>query len=557
MTNFGAKILGNAVSSLTAQQAVIATTGNNIANANTPGYTRRVVNLESRQGSSGLSVGNGVQIGDIERVTDKFLERIFQEATSTQSSADTTHEFLKRVESVFDLTDGRQTIGSTLTEFFTAVNDLTADPASIELRVNMLERANDLVNVIKSTYDNVASLQSEANQRLGTEVAAINSLTAQIAEMNSLVAAREAGGGRTASDERDRRDVLLQQLSEKLSITTVEQADGSVLVALPTGFPLVSGSISRSLAVTDSPSFSGGSLPPSLSGDILSYVVFDYAPNGGGAHLDLTQAIAAGEGTVGSLLQLRGYNAPGNTSAFQADGTLVGIAARIEALTRTLLTTVNQRYIGYDPNVLNNGDEDSGTAIFDSPVGDLDGLPPSVYGLFDFTGSADSDGNGVPDDLLALQTAGIDNFTSRLQLAFNDPRRIAAAKDLDATANSTSFSPGDGRNMEDLAGLQSQSNIAFTLTIPGPTTLYSLTSSFEAEYNETLTHVGNLRRSAEIAANVAATNLGSAQSRRDEVSGVSLDEEFTSLIRFQRAYQASAKMIRVADELLEQIANLI
>jgi flagellar hook-associated protein 1 FlgK len=87
MTNFGAKILNNSVSALAAQQAVIATTANNIANVNTPGYVRRQAQLETRPGSisTGIDVGNGVQVGDVSRISDQFLESLVRGASGTMN----------------------------------------------------------------------------------------------------------------------------------------------------------------------------------------------------------------------------------------------------------------------------------------------------------------------------------------------------------------------------------------------------------------------------------------------------------------------------------------
>ena len=118
--NFSAKILGNAISSLNAQQAVIANASNNIANVNTEGYSRRKVVLETRSDTSGtgLSLGNGVQVADVQRVSDEFLENILRETIGEQSSAEMQNGFLERVEALFSLSGGAKTIGSTMTDFF-------------------------------------------------------------------------------------------------------------------------------------------------------------------------------------------------------------------------------------------------------------------------------------------------------------------------------------------------------------------------------------------------------------------------------------------------------
>lgn len=545
MTNFGAKILNNAIGSLLAQQAVIGTTGNNIANVNTPGYTRREISLETRiqRGSSGvLNVGNGVQVGNIVRIADAFLEKSLREATSDTFSYGVEKEFLSRAEAFFSLTESGETIGTTLANFFTAVNDLALNPASIELRKNLIERSTDLVSSIKSTYAGIADLQAEADARIATEINTVNGLTAQIADLNQLIVNNEATGFE-AADERDQRTRLLEQLSEKISFSMVENSEGSVLVTLAGGLPLVAGSVSRNLEVTEAPSFAPGALPPSLGGGVLSYIVYDFDAGPGSAHVDLTQSIQEGGGTLAGLLRMRGINDASSTSAFEANGTLVEIGARIEGLARGLLTTLNQTYLGPDEN--------SGVAGLQPSAGDLDGNTPSVYGLFTFeySGARDVDADGIPDDLTNV-ALGIDNFASILQVAISDPRDVAAARDVNATVGATSFPPGEGSNMLALATLQSQNN-TFTLGS------YSFTGTFEESYNETVAHVGAEKLRADVNARVSEDIYISAQNRKDQVSGVSLDEEFTSLIQAQKAFQASARMVKIADGLLDEIIGLI
>jgi flagellar hook-associated protein 1 FlgK len=547
MTNFGAKILNNSVSALAAQQAVIATTANNIANVNTPGYVRRQAQLETRPGSisTGIDVGNGVQVGDVARISDQFLESLVRGASGTMNQDQIKSDYLARINALFDLTGKQATIGSSFNEFFSAVNQVAANPSSLELRSNLISRGEELTTAISSTFQTIATVQTELDQRLANEINEVNNLTTQIAAINVKVAQRESGGV-TAADERDQRDVLLNRLAEKVSFQLVETSDGMVNISTLDGFPLVNAGTSRNLAVTTSPSFAPGALPPSLSGGTLSYVVFDYGSGGGApSHVDLTRTLKNGGGVIGGILQLRGYNAVTNTSAFQADGDLVAMAARIEAMTRTLLTSVNQTYLG--------GDENGGVAGLQPSSGDLNGNTPAVFGLFDFsfTGTKDVDGDGVPEltDLTGL-TPSVDNFSSRLRFGVTNPASFAAARDANATVGATSFPQGDGRNAAAIAALR-------TSTLTFSTGSYSQNTTFDNAYNGLVSYVGNATSTATLNLNVAKANFSAAANRRDEVSGVSLDEEFAALIKYQRAFQASAKMISAAKDIFDQITNLI
>lgn len=555
MANYSAKIINNAISALAAQQALLAVNSNNIANVNTPGYSRRTVQLENRvsaEGGVSGQIGAGVDVQTIQRIADRFLQNLLQQSAGEKGAADAKNNLLSRAEALFALDGNAPTISSALTAFFASANDLSSNPSSIELRTNFVQRAQDVVTTISSTYQGLASLQREADQRIVQEVNSVNLITSQIAALNQQIAQRESNGVDAANDERDRREVLLSQLSEKISFSTIELADGTMTVQLSNGFALVNGSTSREIETTQTPSFNGA-VPQGLDGAPLHYIVFDYGTAGTPSHFDMTSMFAAGEGTIAGLLEARGVVGDADTSPFQADGTLVDLASQVEGIARGLITTVNQYYLGYDPTLAGNGDENSGVAGFQARTGDLDGNTPSVYGLFSFTSSVaqDVNGDGLPNDLAAYTAAtGVQNFASRMRLAFTDPRDVAAAIDTNATAGATAFSQGDGRNMVTLASMRSQS---MTLSVGS----YSFTGTLDEAYNNLVTTAGNEASRAKGEFSTAEQRMLTVTTQRDEISGVSLDEEFSNMMRFQRAYQASARVLGAADKLLEQIIGLL
>jgi flagellar hook-associated protein 1 FlgK len=553
MTNFGAKIINNAISGLQAQQAQIANLSNNIANVNTPGYSRRVVELENRAspvGGSGITIGDGVNVASVLRVADSFLDAAVRTSMGEKAAAEMSNEFLSRVEKLFTLSDTSNSIGDNLTKFYSSFNDLAANPGSIELRTNVIEAARNLTSAISSTYNALANIQKEADSRVEAEVNTINSITTKIAALNEQIRSREgANGSGTAADERDQREVLLQELSGKISFEQVEVADGSVTLSLSNGFTIVSAGISRQLSVTDNPSFAGATIAPSLSGGVLKYVVFDYNSGAGTSHINLTSEIAQGQGSLAALLDIRGVSAPSDTTAFQALGTIPDIARRIESISRTLLTEFNTVYLGPDRDAAAN---------YQASSGDLNGNVPATFGIFDFTfgGAKDVDGDGQPEiaDLDALIAAGsVDNFSSILTVAFSDPRRVAAGRDVGTGSPAANvFSPGDNQNALAMAALQNRVISSMSL---GPLTATNITvADF---YNQTVGQVGNLKVAAEMTKNVSTQNLISAQNRRDSMSAVSLDEEYSNLTIYQQAYQASARMIRVADSIFQEVLGFI
>ncbi|NBW39567.1 flagellar hook-associated protein FlgK [bacterium] len=556
MTNYSAKIFNNAVSALSAQQAIIAATANNIANVNTEGYARRVVGLETRYGSGSstgsIQIGNGVAVTDITRMADQFLEGLTREAISTSTYYQTEKDFMARIQPIFSLTEDVNSIGPAMTKFFSSLEDLSVNPSSMELRSEVLERAQDVVTSIRSAYGTVSALQAEAEERLTAEIESVNSLTASIAELNGFISVQEATG-QVAADERDQRTKLLEQLSERISYQMSERADGSVTLTLNNGFPLVNGMESRALELTAAPSFSTGTYPPKLDGTNMKFIVFDYdASSSSSAHLNLTDEFAGGQGAVGALLAMRGSASISDTNPFQATGTLPELAGRIEAIARDLMTRFNETYRG--PEATANP-----TANFDPSAVDLNGNNPGLFGFFNAGAItiSDSDADGIPDnaDLNAAVAAGsLISFAAELTLAITAPEEIAAGRDA---VNGSTISGGNAQNLIASDGLLALKTATATFSSDSSNTFQRSNVTYDQLYNETVGRAGHLHARAATNAQVSADNKLSAETKRDQISGVSLDEEFTNLVKFQKAFEANARVLRSAQDILDTIIGLV
>jgi flagellar hook-associated protein FlgK len=253
--------------------------------------------------------------------------------------------------------------------------------------------------------------------------------------------------------------------------------------------------------------------------------------------------IKNGGGSLGGVLQMRGYADPSNTSPYEADGDIVSLATRIEALTRTLITEVNQVYRG--------GDEDAAAPGVQPTAGDLNGNTPDVFGLFDFdfSGVKDVDGDGLAT-ASDLAGTGLHTFSNLLKLGITSPERFAAARDLDPAPGSLTFAAGDGSNAQALAALRTES---FDHSLAA----LAFRGTFDELYNSAVSTAGNMKSAAQLEADVANASYMTASSKRDEFSSVNLDEEFANVIKYQKAFQASARMIKTASEILDVIVSLI
>lgn len=535
---------------LTAQSIGIAVVGDNIANVNTAGYTRRRADLISTtsSNSSGLPIGSGVEVRNIIRVADQFLNRDLVARIGDRAKAEIKSEFLLRAEGAFSLEGDPGSINYQLNAFFSSLQDLQANPADIPLRTQVLQRGSDLSFAVKETYNSVAQLQREADDRLKILIVDVNRLSSSIAEVNGQISRAETSS-QEALTLRDQRDLLLTELGQLVSFQTVEDSNAQVGVYLANGFSLVSGSNSFNFEMTSSPSFAPpGGYPPGLDGRALNFIVHDF---GGGSHGDLTQILKAGGGEIAGLLELRGTQRNADTSAFDADGILVEVATQIELIARDLLTRFNLEYRGPD--------EDAGVAGHQPSSFDLDGNQPITFGLFSFNGAVagnnfgDVDNDGVPSsaDLNSLITAGgIPNFASRLIFNVTDERALAAARDLNPVAAATTWSTGDSSN---ITGLLSQRDIQQTYAIG----TISLTANIDGMYALTVSNVGGKSARAQDDLKIFQARENQIKELQQSYSGVNLDEEFALLIKFQRAFQGAAKLIKIGDELSQELVNLL
>jgi flagellar hook-associated protein 1 FlgK len=564
-------ILNIAKSGLSAQQTIISNTANNIANVNTEGYTRRRVELQERPSTrTGIALGRGVEALTVRRLGDAFLERVSRDAGAAKEAASSASDLLDRAQAVFDITGDAQTIGSTMEKFFGAIGDLTTDPSNSGLRSNVIEQGNLLTATINRSFNQIAELQTEADARIANDVDTINGLLDEIARLNTRVSEIE-GGDVEASSERDQREIALSKLSEIVQVNTVEDSSGQVTVSLSNGFALVNGSTVRKISVTKNPSFivPPAVPPPSLSGGPMNYIVYDYDPGAGTQHLDLTGMISQRDGRLGGLLRTRGVHASNaNTSPFQATGDLVEVASRIEAITRVLLTEFNQVYLGVSQanlassvgNPLANDENPVGSPASYSPTsGYFDkttgaSVPAGMFGFFDYTGAADAltgTVTGLPDNGdLNSAAATLFSFAQRIKVAIANPDQIAHGRDLNPAEGALEIMPGDTANLAELVKMRSQ---VFNMTVGG----YTMNSTLSDAYSDAVTDISSKVQTAKGNYNVANSSKLSADSQKAAMSGVSLDEEFSDLIRFQRAFQASARMISVADEMLQDIMGLV
>jgi len=434
------------MTALDATQAALDATSNNISNANTPGYTREVVELgENAENVNAVSVtGGGVSLEGIQSIRDELLNLQIQQQTSLQSSADTQSSSLEQIQNYFSSTGSD--IASELTAFSSSLAQLSASPSDSAVQQNVISAGQNLADSFNSTAGGLQSAQTQADQQVTQTVAQINSLSQQIAQLNAQLdqPGNSQSNGGTIEDQRDQ---LVLQLSQLTGISVSQSSDGEVITT-GNGSPLVMGSQSFSLqTVTGSNGFQQ---------------VLDSNGN------NITSSIQGGQ--LGGEIAIR-------------DQVVPEFLTQLNNLASQFATAFNSaQEAGFD----SNGNQ--GQAFFNIPA----------------SGSA---------------AAGI-------SVALTSGSQVAISSD---------GSQGSNGNVTNLSA-------AVNNALPSGQTPANA-------YASLVFQVGNAASNASAESTAVGQNLTQLTNQQNSVSGVSIDEETTNLIRFQTAYEAAARIVSTVQAL--------
>jgi len=227
-------ILGVARGAVLAQQSALQVTSNNVANAETPGYTRQRATLTAAHSvlMPNGSFGTGVLVTDVQRVRDTLLDASYRRQSASAAGATVRHDALTQVESVFnEPADGA--IGSALDKFWDSWSDLANAPTDSSARAIVVQRGQQLTQAFANTDTGLLSVAADTQTRLGSDVGQVNAIAKQIAALNVSIVSAEVGGHQ-AGDLRDQRDLQLDALSKLATTTVDERADGSIGVHVGT-----------------------------------------------------------------------------------------------------------------------------------------------------------------------------------------------------------------------------------------------------------------------------------------------------------------------------------
>ncbi len=568
-------VLSIAKTALLTQQMAIEVTSHNVANVNTPGYSRQQLVMEPNNSVPVRvgQIGTGVQAQAIIQYHDKFMTAKVNQKTSTMTGFEAKKSSMKVVEALFNETTG-EGLGKLLGQFWAAWHDLGNNPAGKAERVTLAERAGLLADHFQSLYSDLMRLSTDMDINLDAGIEDINSLTGQIADLNvQIVSVGE--GGRAANDLRDKRDYLVRRLAELMDINYFEISSGAYTIMSGSGHILVESKQSWDLELSNgqvcwvsssgakvemtSSDVQGGKLGGWLAvkqeiiPDVLDKVnnlaesfirevnsqhsqgigLAPFATVTGAYAADSTEEI----GTSDSELPFYDVVQDGsfNLWLYDSNGDVIGAAANNIAIDADVGgTTLNALVITID-NI-------SGLEASVSGDGKL------VIGV-DATEEPTAVGFGFSDDTSSILAAlginaffdGYDSSTIALNPAITGNTDNIAAATIDSTGD---YSLGDNENALALADLQIQN-----VDIGGQS------ETFDDYYNALVGEIGITTRGYDRDYDFSQNMVNQLSQLRDSVTSVSLDEEMANLIKYQRAYEAAARLIQASDEMMQTLLS--
>jgi flagellar hook-associated protein 1 FlgK len=249
----GTDLFSIGTTALNAASIQLQTASNNIANANTAGYSRETVSQQEAPGYQlgGNFMGEGVEVDSVAREYNAYLTQAVNQASASSSAATQHAQDLTQVDSLFGNATGG--VGAALTSFFSAAQTLSQNPSDSASRQAMLSSANSLAETFNSAGAALQQMRANSTQAITSAVGTVNQLSSQIASLNNQIAL--AGGSGAAPNQLlDQRDQLVQTLNQSVGVTTEQQSDGSYNVFLGNGQPLVVGGTASKLSVGQDPS---------------------------------------------------------------------------------------------------------------------------------------------------------------------------------------------------------------------------------------------------------------------------------------------------------------
>lgn len=516
---------------LATQQAALNITGHNISNANTQGYTRQIANFTATTPETTvgfgrqLTVGTGVTLDTIGRARDAFVDRQVRWETSKQQYWAGRQDSLSKVEGMLN-EPSDNSLSNDMNQFWTSWSDLAKNPENMGARSVVRERAQTLTDSFHNIAQQVSDMTDNMDITIKVQVHQINVYGQQIKDLNDQIKRAEVSGD-NPNDLRDKRDALVDDLSKLVSVRIVETKDQSFTDRNVNNYKVIIGNEnSGNNSLVDDSTVRFLKDPPPQNSEGFSRVVWSDDPNPTNpSDLDLGTKL----GSLSANIEVRDLDLPKFRAQF--DTLAQGIANALNALHQTGQGLTAEDTVGI--NFFTDGKA--------SPVLDAQGLPVVTAATITLNSVIALDVNRI-----ASGTIPLDNTTS------------PSTHVLDSSGNKL-VTAGDGSIAQGISSLSSGWNALKGLIAAGkfgvglnPVSASSLGDYYGANVAQLGVDVQQANRMKE-GEDILVTNI---TNQRESSIGVSLDEEMTNLVMFQKSYAAAARMVTMMDDMLNTIMNM-
>ena len=574
MSLFGGLEIGR--KGLAAGQTGQSTAGNNIANVDTEGFSRREVTQATAVPAMG-GKGSGVDVTGVRRFQDRFVKAKVVDEQTRVGNWQTRESILTEAEVIYTDLDGTRLRGS-LDAFWNAWETLSHEPESIPARKALAKMSDALTKDFKLFDQRLTELEASLNQRILSEIEEVNKLTREIATMNKQVEQLESKGLQ-ANDARDQREMLLQKLADKVSVKSYESKTGTLEIQLDNGQHLVRARKSYNLSPIPSEKKMGDfgislTVPPNsesnvtdaIEGGILNELIRQRDTNVAQFHNDL-HALARELATEVNNVHATGTGIKG---AQTSETSAYPLPADALLLPLPFLQTgeVEFKIVGQDGEI-----EEVLTvpieAGVDSPLSVVDKINKAADAY-----ATTPEGQVYLKDVSKLRAQLNENGTITLESGMG--KKFIYGKDganlLGNLGLNCFFHFSEGasdievnrRFIEDeqliAAGsdmLPGDNLIALTISeLKDKAVMDDGTLSFGKFYNKQITDVGLKVHDAQKGHAGHRAMLEQYEALRDTVSAVNLDEEMANMVKYQRAYESAAKFLGTIDQMTETVINM-
>jgi flagellar hook-associated protein 1 len=548
-----------ALSALYAQQRGLEVTGENIANANTQGYSKQAVNLQEVGGPSQPAfasrfqgTGSGVQVTNIQRFTDQFLQVQSALEHGASGSLDQLKSAYANLEQIFQEPSDNG-LQEQMAQLWSGFDDVANNPSDGASRTQLLEQANTLASSFNAAASQLSQASSATVAQIQASVTDVNTKVTTIAQLNAAIKSR-VGAGLNANDLMDQRDQLANQLATEVGATITPSDHGQINLSI-SGTPLVSGNTTNALvADTSQPqvvvrwqkdnfpaSITGGQIGGMLS--TVNQVIPQYMSGIDAVATQLRDQVNGFQSAIGGQLATgaQDQSAAGNLQfqvALNGGGyqtvTVAGAdwsgAGGAAALQTALQTAIDGAVGAGNSAVTVTGGAGQPMSISVVPTGTNKLLVQATPNNKGFT------------TLLGQTAIGLDGVGGRAFFSGTNAATLAVSSDIANNPSAVAAGVAANGALDNSVALQAAES-------------GSLTSGADANYRAFVVGLGVQSQSVQQRASIQTQTTSQVDNQLAGISGVSTDEEMVNLMQFQRAYEASAKVMNAIDEVLNKLIN--